>query len=397
MTAWIGSILLIIGTCIGAATLAIPLSASTLGFIPTAITLIFMWLIMTITGLMVLEVASRRPKFQNNFSSMAKHTLGKPGEIISWICCLLLLYSLTGAYISGDASLITLASMHIFHQSLPQSINGLLFVSLLGGTVWWSTRAVDILNRGLMSIKFLALFFMIFLLLPHIKINFLSHTPTYTNQQLWLVFPILVTAFGYHTVIPTLCNYLDEKKHPLKAAIVLGTLIPLIIYLLWLTGTVGVIPHSGKMSFTHIESTNNHLKTFINTLNILNHNQAIQWSITVFSNVAVTTSFLGVTIGLFDFIADAFKRSNNRTGRLQTALITFVPPLLFALIYPNGFIVALGFAGIMVTILEVILPAAMIIREKKLSENQNIPYQKLAFIILVTGSALLILEVYLKF
>lgn len=397
MIAWIGSILLIIGTCIGAATLAIPLSAGSLGFIPTAITLIVMWLIMTITGLMVLDTASRRPTFNNSFNSMAKHTLGKPGQIIAWLCCLLLLYALTGAYISGDASLITLASMYFFHQSLPQSMNALLFVLVLGGTVWWSTRAVDILNRGLMSIKFIALFAMISLLFPRIHLHYLSNTPVYNHRQLWLVFPVLITAFGYHTVIPTLCNYLGEKKHQLKSAVVLGTLIPLIIYLLWLSGTVGLIPHEGKMSFNHITNANNHLNQLINTLNALSHNKTLQWSITTFSNVAVTTSFLGVTIGLFDFIADTFKRSNNRLGRLQTALITFVPPVLFAWIYPNGFILALGFAGIMVTVLEVILPAAMIIRERQLSKDQRIGYQKLAYITLFIGFGLLGLELLLKF
>ena len=62
---------------------------------------------------------------------------------------------------------------------------------------------------------------------------------------------------------------------------------------------------------------------------------------------------------MFDFLADGFKRSNTLLGRSQTAGLTFIPPLMFALFYPHGFIFALGYAAIFVTVLEVILPAAM--------------------------------------
>ena len=40
--------------------------------------------------------------------------------------------------------------------------------------------------------------------------------------------------------------------------------------------------------------------------------------------------------------------------------MTFVPPLLFALFYPNGFIFALGFAAIALAVLAVLLPASMV-------------------------------------
>lgn len=60
---------------------------------------------------------------------------------------------------------------------------------------------------------------------------------------------------------------------------------------------------------------------------------------------ALATSFLGVALGLFDYLADLFQRSNTAAGRLQTGAITFPPPLAFALFYPRGFVMALGYAG----------------------------------------------------
>ncbi|MGC6744771.1 aromatic amino acid transport family protein [Escherichia coli] len=47
--------------------------------------------------------------------------------------------------------------------------------------------------------------------------------------------------------------------------------------------------------------------------------------------LALATSFLGVALGLFDYLADLFQRSNTVGGRLQTGAITFLPPLAFAL------------------------------------------------------------------
>lgn len=398
MTKWLGSVLLIIGTSIGAAMLALPIIAGSIGFVQTLFLLIGIWVTMTLTGIMVWRLASLLPDHSNSFSSMASLTLGKGGQILTWLCYLLLLYSLTGAYISGDSSIVSMACQFAFKTSLPSFINDLLFVVIFGGVVFYSTQAVDVLNRGLMSIKFCMLFLMIFLLMPQIHFNYLTQSPSHSLIKVFSAIPILLTAFGYHTVLPTLCTHLGDRKKYLGIAIVAGTLIPLIIYILWLTSTMGVLPLHGHMSFAEVQHSQNQVQTFISSLNQMHRSMYLNLAINSFSTIAITTSFLGVSIGLFDFIADAFKRSNSLYGRAQTALITFLPPLIFSWIYPNGFMLALGFAGIIVTILEVILPAVMITREQKI--NPQISHNFLFYlapIVTICGSALLILEIYLKF
>lgn len=54
----------------------------------------------------------------------------------------------------------------------------------------------------------------------------------------------------------------------------------------------------------------------------------------VFSNLAVASSFFGVTLGLFDYLADLFKIDNSHGGRFKTVLLTFLPPALLSI--PNG-------------------------------------------------------------
>ena len=398
MIQWLGSVLLIIGTSIGAAMLALPISAGNIGFIHTVWLLIGIWITMSLTGFMVWRLASLLPDHANSFSSMASLTLGKSGQALTWLCYLLLLYSLTGAYISGDSSIVSMACLLIFKTSLPPSINDLLFVAIFGGVVYWSTQAVDVLNRGLMSIKFIMLFFMVALLMPQVHFNYLTQPSSHQWNNTLSAIPILLTAFGYHTVLPTLCTHLGVKKKYLGSAIIAGTLVPLIIYILWLTSTMGTLPLHGLVSFSEVQNSSNQVQSFISSINQIHHSIYLKWAINSFSTIAITTSFLGVSIGLFDFLADACKRSNSPIGRAQTAAITFLPPLIFAWIYPNGFMLALSFAGIIVTILEIILPAFMITREKKI--NPTISHSILFYlapIVIVFGVTILLIEIYLKF
>ncbi len=134
----------------------------------------------------------------------------------------------------------------------------------------------------------------------------------------------------------------------------------------------GLIPKLGHDSCSEI-SANQSVSNLVAAIVFYSHSEEIKVAINGFANIAMVTSFLGVTLGLFDFIADLFDFSNSKIGRLKTATITFTPPLFFSLIYPNGFILALTFAAIFVTVLEVILPAWMCLKLRQ--KNQKLEYK----------------------
>ena len=85
----------------------------------------------------------------------------------------------------------------------------------------------------------------------------------------------------------------------------------------------------------------------------------------VFSNFAVASSFLGVTLGLFDYLADLFGFDDSATGRFKTALLTFLPPIVGGLLWPNGFLYAIGYAGLAATIWAAIVPALLARKSRK--------------------------------
>ena len=57
---------------------------------------------------------------------------------------------------------------------------------------------------------------------------------------------------------------------------------------------------------------------------------------------AIVTSFLGVTLSLWDFLSDGLRIRNNGRGRYVLYIITFLPPLVFALTNPRAFLTAIG-------------------------------------------------------
>ncbi|RIB40232.1 tryptophan permease, partial [Escherichia coli] len=65
-----------------------------------------------------------------------------------------------------------------------------------------------------------------------------------------------------------------------------------------------------------------------------------------------------------------FKIDNSHAGRFKTVLLTFLPPALLYLIFPNGFIYGIGGAGLCATIWAVIIPAVLAIKARKKFPNQ---------------------------
>ena len=397
----IGSILMVIGTSIGAGMLALPIISANIGFTLSTIVIFISSLLMLLTGFLITEVNFAFPEYKNNFNTMAQVTLGSSGKFVSWLSSLLLLYAILSAYILGNASLLTNLFI-VFGINIPTWVNACLFVLVLGGVVYWSTKAVDYLNRILISVKGVLLISSFILLFPYVNITTLARTMDVSIGSHFLaVIPIFIISFGFHSVIPTLRNYLGSKdSKELRIAIILGVLVSVVIYLLWLLVSLGSIPLNGENSFSTLAKNKGSVGEFIQLISVIINNKWVIFGINGFANVAMTTSFLGIAIGLFDFLAEGFKRSNSRKGRLQTWFLTFIPPLTFALFYPKGFILALGYSAIFATVLWVILPAMMAYRLRKhpsLSSSYRVLGGKSLLVgIVMIGIGIIVLQILIN-
>jgi tyrosine-specific transport protein len=352
----IGSTLLIIGTCLGAGILGLPIAAAQLGFMGSVILLLVCWFIMTSGALLILEVNLSLSK-NNNIISMAKATIGPMGQVISWVTYLLLLYSLLCAYIAGGSDLFhdLLQQMGL---NIPSWTTSVMFTLLLGSVVYSGIQSVDTVNRILITIKMGAFLLVIGLLFSFIKPHQLIEGDLHHITSLSAI-SVTMSAFGWSTLIPSLRIYFANDIRKLKMAIIIGSTVPLICYIAWDAVIMGVIPLHGQHSLLSVLESRNAASTLINILNTDVGNPSINLFIKVFTSICVLTSFLGVALCLTDFFSDGLSIEKKGIGKIGIHAITFIPALVIAMFFPHVFITALSCAGIYSTILLIFLPSWM--------------------------------------
>ncbi len=362
----IGSVMMVLGSIVGSGMLALPLVASRGGFISGLLFLIITWLINTLSGYLLVDLNFTLPAHASGFSSMSHKFLGKWGKNIIWLGYLLLLYSLLIVAIIGESNIL----LSFLHQKncyyLSYSVIAFLFTVLLGSAVFWSTAAVDYLNRGLVAIKGIALFCSLLLIFPMISAKRLSTPSVFslgTLKYSYLVIPSFMSAFCFQFIIPSLRIYLGENKKVLKKIILFSTTIALVVYVWWLAACLGVnLPSNSLPLYKFSVGDLNHL--LAQTVNHPLFTSALNF----FTNITLTTAFLGAALSLFDFIAENMRKNDTHWNRFKVSLLTFLPPLMIALFFPNSFVTAVNYAALFVIILCIILPLLMI---KKLSKNPN--------------------------
>ena len=353
----IGGAMIIGGTIIGAGMFSLPVVMSGAWFFWSLLALIFTWFCMLHSGLMILE-ANLNYHIGASFDTITKDLLGNGWNIINGLTVAFVLYILTYAYISASGSVIqhTFAQMNL---AVPARLGGLAFALVVAFIVWLSTKAVSRMTTIVLGAKILT-FFMTFGGLmwhvePAILVNRAEVNAAYLPYVL-ITLPFYLASFGYHGNVPSLMKYYGKDPLIIRRCLLLGTLMALVLYIIWLVGTMGNIP---RPAFIAIAEKGGNIDVLVQTLSGLLNSSTLDLLLTVFSNFAVASSFLGVTLGLFDYLADLFKFDDSRLGRFKTALVTFLPPIAGGLLWPNGFIYAIGFAGLAATVWAAIVPALL--------------------------------------
>lgn len=350
----IGSILLIIGTSIGGGMLALPMATAAGGFLHSIILFLGAWAVTVIAAYYILEVNLWLPE-NTNMISMAHATLGKIGQAVTWLCYLFLLYSLMSAYIASGGDLLQNILAN-FHVHLSRWANSILFTLILGSVLFFGVHAVDIANRGLMAIKLCVYLVLIFLLAPYTHFSYLAggHFRLLSGAVL-----VVITSFGYATIIPTLRTYFNSNVNALRLTIAIGSLIPLVCYLLWDMVVQGSLPAASAKGLIFMATARNATADLTNALSMLG-GHTIHDLAFVFTQICVTTSFLGVSLCLSDFFADGLKIAKKGLGNWIIMAVTLLPPLAIVLINPAIFIKSLSYAGIFCVVLLMLIPALMV-------------------------------------
>jgi len=292
-------------------------------------------------------------KGEVSFISMAKATLGIPGEISAWLGLLLLLYALLAAYLVGSGPLFLEGINEVMGTSIPSVYGPAPILILFAPLVYFGIRLVDLVNRYLMVGLIAAYVLMVALLLPKVDMSLLA----YSDSEYALVsFAVLVTAFGYHIIIPTLTSYLDRNISQIKACILIGSFIPMLVYMLWELVILGTIPVGGAHGIASALANEMSLSY---VLQELLGSRVISSATRMFAIFAIVTSFLGVAQSLFDLLKDGLALGNRRGAQALVWILTFVPPTLIVVLSGSGFVAVLEYAGVFVAVLIGLMPIGM--------------------------------------
>ena len=365
MNKTVGSTLLVAGTMIGAGMLAMPLTSAGIGFGFTLVLLLGLWALLTFSALLFVELY-QTAESDAGIGTLAEQYFGKAGRIIATAVLIIFLYALIAAYISGGGSLLK----DLLPESFGDKVSILLFTVIFGSFIVIGTHSVDKINRVLFFVMLTAFAVVLSLMLPEIKFDNLMATPI-DNALIISASPVFFTAFGFHGSIPSLNKYLGGNVKALRISILAGSAITLFAYILWQMSTHGLLTQNEFLQILKEDATLNGLVKA--TLAITGSNM-IAGAVKLFSTLALVTSFLGVGLGLLECIEDLLKRSFNiSAGRISLGLMTFIPPLVFALFYPEGFILALGYAGQMFAFYAVVLPVSLVWKARR--THTNLPYK----------------------
>jgi tyrosine-specific transport protein len=348
---------------------------------------------MLCTGLLLLEVCSWMPK-DANLITMTHRLLGPLGKAICWVVYLFLFFTAMIAHVAGGGCTLSDILQMGFGTSISPSVAMVVYVVLFSPVVYLGTRSVDRFNLGMMLGVLITYVLFIVFAAPKVNFNYLTFADW---SKAWPALPVLFTAFTYQLIIPTLMTYMDRDVRKVRLSIILGSSIPLVVYLIWEMIILGVIPVEGLIA------AKEQGETAVMPLRELLNNPWVFKIGSYFAFFVLTTSYVALALAFLDFLADGLKIKKEGLKKVGLCLGIFVPPTVIALLYPGIFITALEYAGgISCALLFGLLPPLMVwigrYRNRYASEGWKFPGGKAVLSALMVFTAIeLILQIMNQF
>lgn len=364
----VSSAALVAGTTVGAGVLALPAVTYPVGVIPSTVLMVLAWLYMLASGLLVAEAnlwamrVSGRPEL--GLLATVARLLGKNGAITSGVLYIFIHYALLVAYIArgGDilaAVLDRLGNRTASLQAIPLWLGHVVFVLLLGGVLYFcSMRVVGWLNIALVVIVIATFGLLVGLTAEQVE-------PSRWQVQHWeaigLAVPVMFVAFVYQNVVPVVTTQLEGDGQRVRWAIGLGSLVPLAMFALWNAVILGSMQWDGVIATGDVVDPLELLRLGVG-------HPRIGAVVSIFSEVAIATSFIGFVFGLLSVFEDIFAGLMTtsamwvqRSKKLFFYSLVLLPPLALSVLDPNIFYNAIDVAGAYGnSILFGIIPAVMV-------------------------------------
>lgn len=386
-------IMVIAGTVVGGGMFALPVDLAGAWFFWGAFILLVTCFFMIHSGLLFLEANLNYP-VGSSFDTITKDLLGKKWNFINNFSVAFVLYILVYAYISANSAIIGETIFQNFTTTVNAKLLGIVIATFVASILWFSSNAASKVTSFFIGLKIIAFIVAFGSLFFHVDYSILTDAHEELTMgssyfpYIFMALPVCLTSFGFHENIPSLVISYGKNKKTLILCIVLGASIALLIYVFWLYCTMGNITRN---EFKSIIFAGGNVDSLVSVFIGNNSSRLIDFFLLLFSNLAVASSFFGVSLGLFDFLADLLKFDNSHLGRLKTIATAFIPPLLLYILFPNGFLYGIGAAGLFATIWTLITPSLLAVKSREKFKDQSftvwggraLPFATFIFAVLV--------------
>ena len=226
------AISIITGTCIGAGFLGIPYVTAKAGFFTTLIYIIIFSVILLFVNLYLGEIILRTKK-NHQLTGYAEKYLGKKGKYIMLYATKFVIFAAIIAYTLGVGESISLL---IFGNTKYFILIGVFFGLFMSILIWKGMSSLKILEKlgVIISLTLLLSICIIFFN----KVN-LSKLRYINLKNVLLPFGVILFSMMSFFAIPEAKIVLNKNRKLMKKAIIIGTLLPALFYLIFTFIVVG--------------------------------------------------------------------------------------------------------------------------------------------------------------
>lgn len=334
----ISAMFLVGGTCIGGGMLALPVATGISGFVPSIVMMVICWFAMTASALMLLEVSLWMEEGAH-IITMTSRLLGPLGKGVSWLLYLFICYASIVGYTAGGGMQIVSGLESYLKIDLSNELGCVVFVLFFGFIIYLGASVVGRVNAVMFFAMIAAYFGLVGMGIDEVKLSLFS-TASWGGSL--MAIPLLLTSFSFQTLVPSLTPILKRHAPSMRVAVVGGTTIAFLMYAVWEWLILGIMPVEGPNGLAEAlmkgEPATQYFREHVTG----------SWIIVIaeyFAFFAIATSFLGIALGLFDFLSDGLRIKKKGLGNVALGLLIVVPTLFFATKYERVFLVALDTTG----------------------------------------------------
>lgn len=352
------AVAILVGTIIGAGVLAIPYAIMRAGFLTGALLMVILSIASILVYLYMGEIVLRtKEKYQ--LSGYAHKYLGSKGRKLMVFSILFGNYGALIAYLIGiGKSFSAIFGMqnvifNLFGISLSFDVVFSLLFFIFGSTiVYLGIRGVGKSELYMGCVVIFIILLISIITLFHFNLN---NVLLFDFSKIFLPYGVILFALAGAIAVPEMREEMRNKKQ-LKKAILIGSLIPILLYFLFSLVVVGACGKSTSEIAVVCLSEK--------------FGGVMLWFGNIFAIFAMATSFLTLGLGL----KEMYNYDYRIRERISWLLACFIPLIIFFLIMlfvkQERFFKTIGISGGIAMTLEGILIVLMFSKAKKLGDRK---------------------------